>query len=214
MAATLTKSGDAVEITDLQPFTHVAYIPFGADLSSVKIEGIEMVKVATKRRSVTNAAYCEQPWSEPGGSMYCQRVTDESHVPAYRVTYSYRGQSMASDEYGNTYFTFRVYFRPDEISPDLRRAASSGRIGRSASAEFLRLTTSRESIQQVVIDRASSTLCDGSYVDGNWIHTNPKCEDRIAYTRIMSASPYITVRVDPASSRFERAAAGSGPWQK
>ena len=177
-AATPAKSGDAVEITDLQPFTHVAYIPFGADLSSVKIEGIEMVKVATKRRSVTNAAYYEQPWSEPGVRCTVSASRTNRMYPPTGSRYSYRGQSMASDEYGNTYFTFRVYYRPDEISPDLRRAASSGRIGWSASAEFLRLTTSRESIQQVVIDRASSTLCDGSYVDGNWIHTNPKCEEQ------------------------------------
>jgi hypothetical protein len=35
-----------------------------------RIEGIKLVKVATKRRSVTNERYCNQPWAEPSGSMY------------------------------------------------------------------------------------------------------------------------------------------------
>ena len=110
-------NGNVVEITDLQPFTHVAFIPTGSALSSIRIEGIKLVKVATKRRIVTNERYCNQPWAEPGGSMDCQRITEESPVPAYQVTYSYRGRPMVSDEYGNTYFTFSVYFRQDEISP-------------------------------------------------------------------------------------------------
>ena len=198
---------DVVEITELQPFTHVAYVPVGSDLSSIKLESIKAVKVATKRRSITNQQYCDQPWSEPGGSMYCQRTTDESSEPAYRVTYSYRGQPMASDEYNNPYFTFSVYFRPTEISPRLRDMLSSGKIRRATVAELFEITTSTDSIQQVVIDEANSTFCDGNYVDGNWIHTNPKCEDRIAYKKVASPSPYITVRVAPASSRLETAAA-------
>jgi len=198
---------DVVEITELQPFTHVAYLSVGSDVSSIKLEGIKAVRVATKRRSITNQQYCDQFWSEPGGSMYCQRTTDESSEPAYRVTYSYRGQPMASDEYNNPYFTFSVYFRPTEISLKLRDMLSSEKISRAPVAEFFEITTSMDSIQQVVIDEANSTFCDGNYIDGTWIHTNPKCEDRIAYKKVASPSPYITVRVDPASSRLETAAA-------
>jgi len=47
-------NGDVVEITDLHPFTHVAYIPMGSSLSSIRIEGIKLVKVPTKRRTVTS----------------------------------------------------------------------------------------------------------------------------------------------------------------
>jgi hypothetical protein len=204
---------DVVEITDLQPFTHVAYLPAGSDVSSIKLEGIKVVKVATKRRSLTNQQYCDQAWSEPGGSMYCPRTTDESSEPAYRVTYSYRGQPMASDEYNNPYFTFSVYFRPTEISLKLRNVLSSEKIKRATVAELFEITTSTDSIQQVVIDDVNSAFCDGNYVDGNWIHTNPKCEDRIAYKKVASPSPYITVRVDPASSRLETAAV-TGPQSK
>jgi hypothetical protein len=112
MAATArsasTTARVAVETTDLQPFTHVAYLPAGSDLSSIRIESIKATKAATKRRSITNQQLCVEPWSEPGGSMYCQRTIDESSEPAYRVTFSYRGLPMASDEYGNPYFTFSL----------------------------------------------------------------------------------------------------------
>jgi hypothetical protein len=199
-------TGEVEEVTELQPFTHAAYIPFGADLSSIRFEGINAVKVAVKQRQVTNVGDCNQSWPEPGGSMYCQRTADESYVPAYQVTYSYRDQPMASDEYGNTYFTFHVYFRPDEIGAELRRALSSGKIRRTAAAEFFALTTSRGSSQETLVDEANSYLCDGSYVDGNWVHSNAKCEDRIAYINVASASPHITVNVNPAVSHFEAAA--------
>ena len=194
-AAAPAGAGETVELTDPRPFTHVAYIPTGADLSSIRFEGIHAVKVAVNRRQISGASDCEQPWSEPGGSMYCQHSEEGAYAPAYRVTYSYRGQPMASDEYGNTYFTFDVYFRPDEIGPELRRALSSGKIGRRVAAEFFALSTYRGSVQEVLVDIANSSFCDGSYVDGNWVHAETKCEDRIAYIDVASASPYIAVRV-------------------
>ena len=146
--------------------------------------------------------------------MDCQRITEESPVPAYQVTYSYRGRPMVSDEYGNTYFTFSVYFRQDELSQRLREILALGKIRRAALEEFFEVTMSRAPTQQIVIDSANSTLCDGNYLDGNWTNTNPTCEDKIVYQRVASASPYITVRVDPASSRIEAAAAASGPSRK
>jgi hypothetical protein len=200
---------DVVEITELQPFTHLAYIPAGSSTSSIKIEDVKLVKVATIRRSVTNERNCNQSFVEPGGSMYCQHTADESPVFAYRVTYSYRGQPMVSDEYGNTYFTFGVYFRPEEISPRLREMLASGKLRRNAIAEFFELTTSRESVMQTVIDEARSSFCDGNYVDGNWVLTHPRCEDKVVYTKVASPSAYVTVRVAPA--RLE-AAAASGLW--
>lgn len=206
-------AGEVEAITDLQPFTHIAYIPVGADLSSIKIEGLKAVKVATKRRFVTNTHYCEEIFAEPGGSMYCSRTTDGSPVPAYQVTYSFRGQPMASDEYGNNDFAFSVYFRPDELSPGLRRVLSTRSISRTAAEEFFQLTTSRDSIHQIVIDQATSTRCGGNYVDGNWTQTNLKCVDQVAFKTVAGAAAHITVKVDPASARLETAAAGGGPWR-
>jgi hypothetical protein len=204
-------NGDVVESTNLHPFTHVAAIPMGSSLSSVRIESIKLVKVATKRRTITNDHYCNLPWAEPGGSMNCQRTADESPVPAYRVTYSYRGQPLASDEYGNTYFTFSVYFRPDEIGSRLREMVALGKVRPADLEEFFQLSTSRESVQQTVIDPANSAFCDGNYVDGNWIRTNPKCVDRVVYCTVAAASPYISVRVDTTYSRIETAAAAREP---
>jgi hypothetical protein len=196
-ASTTARGRETVEVTNLQPFTHIAYIPVGADLSSIKIEGVKAVNVATKLRSV-NTRYCEERvMAEPPASLDCPRTTAESFVPAYQVSYSLKGQPMASDEYGNTNFNFSVYFRLDEFSPEARRALSSGRISRTGAAEFFQLTISRDPVQQIAIDQANSTVCAGTYIDGNWTRTNPKCEDKVAYKMVVSAPPYITVKVDP-----------------
>ena len=206
--------GELTEIGDLQPFTHIAYIPASTDLSSIKIKGIKAVKVTTKARSVMNPQQCKESSArEPGGSMYCPYMTSESSVPAYEVTYSFTGPPIASDEYSNTNFTFRVYFRPEELSPALHRTLSSAKVSRAAAAEFFRFSMSRDSIQQVAIDEANSTFCDGSFVDGNWTHTSSGCEDRIAYKSVADASPYLTVKVDPAAD-YETVAALTGSRQK
>ena len=113
---------------------------------------------------------------------------------------------MASDEYGNTYFTFNVYFRPGEISPALLEVLSSGKTEGSAVEGFFELSTAQESTQLLAVDQANSTFCEGNYVDGNWVRTNPKCEDRIVYKTVKSPSPYVTVRVDPVSRGLETAA--------
>jgi hypothetical protein len=69
---------------------------------------------------------------------------------------------MASDEYGGTNFTFSVYYRPDEISPALRRTISSGKINRADIAEFFQFTTSGNSVRQIVMHQANSTTCKGN----------------------------------------------------
>ena len=130
--------------------------------------------------------------------MSCERTADESPVPAYRVTYSYRGQPLASDEYGNPYFTFNVYFRPDEISPRLRERVASGKIGRAELAEFFDIATSREPVQETVIDETRSSLCDGNYVDGNWIHTNPNVRTTLLTEEFRCLPPISEWKLIPA----------------
>jgi len=213
-ASAQTKDREVAEIIDLQRFTNIAYIPEDADLSSIRIKGVKAVKILVKRRSVINPRYCGQRWSDPGGSMYCPSTTDESRVPAYRVKYSFQAQPMASDEYANKRFTFSVYFRPDEFSPELRRALSTSTFHKSAAGELFNLTTWRDSAQQIVIDQPKSVFCDGNYVEGNWVRKNPKCIDRIALRTVMSPSPYTAVRIDLAPSRLEKAAAEIRSWQK
>jgi hypothetical protein len=211
LGSTAAAASPEVRVTDLHPFTHVAYVPVGADLSSIKFKGVKAVHVATKLRSVTNTGYCGEGWAEPDGAKDCPHTTMESPVPAYQVSYSYNGQAMASDEYGNIDFTFSVYFGVDELSAEVRKVLASSGTRQTAAAEFFRFTTSGDPARQLVIDQANSTFCDGNYADGNWIHTNTRCEDQVTYMSATSASTYITVRVDLASSRLEMAATGSQP---
>jgi hypothetical protein len=52
------------------------------------------------------------------------------------VTYSYTGQPMASDEYGNRHFTFQVYFRPDEMPPAVQKLLAGSKPKRSELAAY------------------------------------------------------------------------------
>jgi hypothetical protein len=211
-AASLTPKSNSskfvtVKVEELHPFTHIAWIPQGADLSSIRFQGVRKVEVATARKSTTDMRYCEdQQFRDPGGSMYCPYTRFESPSAAYQVTYSYRGQPLASDEYGNTYFTFKVYFRPDELSLAVRETLARHAIARSDAAAYFDLTTYAAPVRQVVIDEAASTFCDGTLADGTWVHTDPRCEDKVHYTTITAPSTYVTVKVDPTSSRREQAA--------
>jgi len=122
------------------------------------------------------------------------------------VTYRYKAPSTATEESGDAYYTFSVYFRADQIRPDLFQTLSAGKARRSAAAELFEISTSRPSIQQEVIDEANSTFCDGYYSDSGWVHSNPTCEDRLTYRQVASLSPYISVKVDLAPSSLQTAA--------
>jgi hypothetical protein len=195
-----TAAPEAIDLTELQPFTHVAYIPAGADLSTIKFESVKAVKVATKTASITYGRYCGQAHREPGGSMFCPSVQDEYPVAAYRVTYSYRGPAMASDESGSTRFTFSVNMRPEDLNPAVLQTVSARKINRVAAAEDFKITTSRDLVPRTVIDDEKSTFCEGRYTDGGWIHLYVKCEDQAVYKTVMVPSDYITVKVNPVSS--------------
>jgi hypothetical protein len=200
-----------VETTHLQPFTNLAQIPVGSDLSSIRFEGIKLVKVATGRTSTTDERYCEEGYREPGGSMYCPSVQDGPLVPAYRITYSYSGPPLGSDEYGNTDFTFNVIVRPEELNPTVRQAIAAHKMSRAAAAELFKVSTYRDYVPQVAIDEANSVLCEGNYVDGLWTHTDRNCEDKVTFKTVAAPSDYVTVRVDPAASMVNLSSASRGP---
>jgi hypothetical protein len=195
------------KVEELHPYTHFANIPEGADPSSIKFQGVKTVKVATRMKSTTDVRYCrDQQFRDPGGSMYCPYTKLESPSVAYQVTYSYRGQPLASDEYGDTYFTFSVYFRPEELSPAVRERLAKHSISKADAAGYFDLSTYRAPVRQIAIDEAASTFCDGNFVDGFWTQTDSKCQDKVNYKTITAASEYITVKVDPALSRREQVA--------
>jgi hypothetical protein len=193
-----TKSGVTPQINDLHPFTHLASIPASSDPAKIKIEKVKATRVFTKEKTIVNPGYCKDlQFRDPGGSMFCPYTEDASPAPAYEVTYSFKGEPLASDEYGNRYFTFQVYFRPEELSPGLRRTLSIGKVRRAELSTYFDVTTSRIPVRAAVIDEANSSFCDGNYVDGNWIQKDPNCKDRVSFKTVTRPSDYITVQVDP-----------------
>jgi hypothetical protein len=196
------KHGPKTQIEDLHPFTHFSTIPASSDPGTIKFEGVKTTKVFTKVKSKMDQGYCaDLQFRDPGGSMYCPYVEQESPVSAYEVTYSYTGEPLASDEYGNRYFTFNVHFRPEELRAALRTALSAGRMKRTELATYFDVTTSRLPVRAAVIDEANSSFCDGNYMDGNWIQNDPRCKDKVSFNTVTVPSAYITVRVEPVSSR-------------
>jgi hypothetical protein len=203
LAGSLANADQAViTVQDLHPFTHAVHVVAGADLSSIRFLGVKLVKVSTRISSATNTDSCrELAFRDPGGSLYCPRVQLEAPMPAYEVTYSYQGQPMTSDEHGSRYFTFTVYFRPEEFSPEARALLARGKAAGADVAAIFNLTTSRDLEKRVVIDEASSTFCEGTYVDGAWKQTNPQCKDDVKSKRVEALPEYVTIRVEPVPSR-------------
>ena len=201
---------EMVVVKSLERFTHTATLPKGADPASVRFERVKLVRIPTRTRSTADADYCEEAaLREPGGSMRCPSIRQEGIARAFEVTYSFEGQPLASDEYGNRSFTFSVYFRPEEFSAKQQEVLLRGK-GRASVAEMFQLTTSRELQSREVVDYNHSTFCAGTYVDGLWSRTNPACEDSIKFKTITVPAEYLTVRVEPAP--LSRAAASASVY--
>src|SRR5271165_1159933 len=97
----------AAETNNTNPATHSAYIPAGADLSTIRFEKARLVKVPSRIQYTSDTDYCKElAFRDPGGSIACPYARTEATVPAYEATYSYTGQAMASDEYAGRNFTF------------------------------------------------------------------------------------------------------------
>jgi hypothetical protein len=197
-----TIDGTRVQTSDLQPFTHFAKIPANADIGAIRFESIRKVKLPTRVVSTMNSNYChEAGFRDPGGSMFCPYVETAAHAIAYEVRYSYRGPALSSDEFGNQHFTFQVYFRPDELSPEIIETLSGGKAHRRGTAALFTVNTHREAVRRVVIDEAHSRFCEGNYIDGGWTHNDGKCKDEVRYRAILAPDAFITVQVDPVPPR-------------
>ncbi len=88
----------------------------------------------------------------------------------------------------------------------MRQVASAEHQNRADIAAYLALSTSQEKVAKTVVDESQSRFCDGNFVEGNWVRSEPTCADRISYKTISVPSDYITVRLDPTASH--RAATG------
>jgi hypothetical protein len=178
------------ETKDLNPFTHVAYLPPGADLGSIRFEGARMVQVPVKIRQTASPHCQDTGFSEPGGHAPCSHTQTVSREQAWEVTYSYDGQPMTSDEYGGRHYTVHVYFRADELAPDAQKALSAKRQSRVEKAAYFATKTYRDPARK-------TTFCDGRFQDGAWIQTDPNCRDKVSYKTTIGDSGYVALRVDP-----------------
>ena len=122
--------------------THVAFIPEGSDLNSVRFEKVKTLKI---RATAADTESCEDLAAREHRSASAECPQADAMTSVYEVTYSYSGQPMASDEYGNRHFTFQVYFRPDELSPAARKALSAAKIKRADVASYFAVKTAPES---------------------------------------------------------------------
>ena len=201
---------DGVEVytADLHPFTHFASIPASSDPEMIQFEKVRAIKVFTEVKSTRDPGYCHNlQANEPGGSMYCPFIQHESPATAYEVTYSFEGEPLASDEYGNHNFTFQVYFKPEELPSTLQSAISGHKVGRTELASYFNVTTSRPLVHGSVIDEANSSFCAGHFMDADWVQNDPHCQDKVSLKNVTSLSDSITVQVEPISPRPHEAVA-------
>ena len=135
-----------VQVAALYPYTHLAYIAAGTDLTTIRFENARLIHIPTKIRYSTDTRQCMQAaFREPGGSMYCPYAETASPEAAYEITYSYHGPPLASDEHGQENFTFQVYFRPGELSPEARQAVAGKKPSRAKAAGYFRATPHQSS---------------------------------------------------------------------
>jgi hypothetical protein len=128
-------AAQAAQTQELQSFTHFARIPAGSDPATIHFEKIRSVTV-------------------PISVQY----TADAHIAA-------TGQPLASDESPTGRSTFQVYFRPDELAPNVRTMIETGGYNSTSLAEYFRLNTYPERVRRTVIDE--SQFYDDNFVDGN-----------------------------------------------
>jgi len=193
-SGTLAPVGKETCTQSLHPFTHEAQIPANADMASIRFAGIRYVRVATEARMTEDRDHCKEvAIGDPGGSQFCPDVTFSGFAPAYEVTYSYVGPPLASDEYANRRFTFSVDFRPDEFDQAQRDQIAKWK--RAEADEWFAIAKSRPMDKVVTVDEANSTFCAGHYVDGNWVHDDAACQDKVQLSVTTQPSDYMTIRV-------------------
>ena len=177
----------------VSPFTNVASIPAIVDPSTIRFEKLRQVELASKTKTTTDDTRdCKERQLRDPQNTNCQTTTVVERVKAVEATYSFNGVVLASDEGGPARGTFAVYFRPEEMSAE----GPVEKLKRDQAASFFQVSTYRAKVEQNVIDKQNSHFCEGSYVDGSWVHKDPKCQDQVQYINQTVASPYLTVQVD------------------
>src|ERR1700688_5059463 len=88
LLGSIANAQSVVTVKDLNPFTHVAMIPGGADLTSIRFERVKLVRIPTRIRSTSTSSCEDVAFKEPGGSLHCTFGRLEAHALAYQVNYS------------------------------------------------------------------------------------------------------------------------------
>lgn len=184
------------QLDQLNPFTHVASIPATVDPSTIRFEKLRTVELAAKTKTTTDAQNCkDRQFRDPDGTN-CQTTAVLERVKAVGATYSYSGPVIAAGESIPGRDTFSVYFRPEEVGAD----GPVNKLKRDQAASLFQVNTSRAMVEQKVVDKQNSHFCEGNYVDGIWMHKDPKCQDEVKYISQTVPSPYLTVQVDLRNS--------------
>jgi hypothetical protein len=188
IAAPVKQAGQTDQIN---PYTQVASIPATVDPSSIRFEKLRVVELASKTKTTTDSQDCkDRQFRDPDGSN-CQSTTVVERVKAVAATYSFDGPALSTGEANPGRDTFSVYFRPEEVVVD----GPVQKLNRDQAASYFQMNTYRTMVEQKVIDKEHSTFCEGHYVDGSWVHKDPKCQDQVQYTSQTVPSPYLTVQV-------------------
>jgi len=190
----------STRVVPFAPFTHVATIPAEVDLSSIRFERVKLTRIPTQFVMTMDRRYCEDVVQRASGpSMFCPAFQSANRVHAYEVTYSYQGQPLASDEYGSRYFTFSVYFHPEQLAPATREAIARPRLSKADAGALFAFNSERPLVRKTMIVKAASKFCDAVVVDGYLEKADAKCEDRIVHETIAAPSTDILVRVTQAA---------------
>jgi hypothetical protein len=195
-------TGVVISVESIKAFTHYTFISADADLKSIRFQGVKKIRLATKVRSTLDPAYCENESADAGagGSLLCPRIEAMDYEPSYQVTYSYQGPPLSSDEYGDKRFSFSVFFRPEELDGSI---PGSFLRNKRAAAESLRVITSSEMAERLVIDEKASTLCPGHYADAEWVPDDANCQDKVLLRVLTTPSDYVRVSVEAPARRAD-----------
>lgn len=189
-AGTIAKP-TAAQMNEVSAFTNIATIPVTADPSTIRFEKLKMVELASKTKTTSDPQACkDMQFRDPGTN--CQATVVVEKVKALEASYSFNGREIQNGETIPGRDTFSVYFRPEEVSID----GPVDKMKRDAAASLFQVSTYRPVVEQKVIDKQHTHYCEGNYVDGNWVRTDPKCVDQVQFVSQNVPSPYLTVQVD------------------
>lgn len=179
------------ETAEINPFTNVASIPSTVDPKSIRFEKVRTVDLASKTRTTSDPQACKDRQFRESDPT-CQTVSVVERVKAIEARYSYNGPVISSGEAVPGRDQFSVYFRPEELAG----AGAIEKLNREQTESLFEVTTSRQMVDEKVIDKAHSRFCEGNYVDGAWTRKDPKCQDQVQYMNVTVPSPNLIVQVD------------------